>query len=458
MMPHRGWETGWAAPVARTFVVVLSLNAVFFSLAIWVARLPREPFVARVREAFAIGELGNDDYLPFDSHRGYHQYNDCLILQMITNGDHAVLANAVAPLVYVANVDTWNDQCATLRQLIDKPQDRSQYALRRYARYWHGYNPIVAALLLKFNLTDVRRALKLAVYAALVVLVATAGGANRALFAAVAAIAATGAAFWGIPYFGQSLHDGPGDTFVVLGIASLLLFRKHLSRMATFVPFCAAYGASLAYLEMFTGLLPTGAAWMFAIAYLAAASSPHLDTTLRHAWTFAIAGLIAMTLGAAATVAIKLALSVMFLGHEAANVFAGHLKVYMSPYAGPDGSSTVIAPFAALIRAGSGLTYGSRSGATVLFGGAALAWLIALYLTLRRHSLRRSSDFLAFIVAAAAMPLWVLLFQYHTGVHAFLTVRLFIIPISLGLAAMVWQLSASRDATVCSGATVESRV
>jgi len=40
------------------------------------------------------------------------------------------------------------------------------------------------------------------------------------------------------------------------------------------------------------------------------------------------------------------------------------------------------------------------------------------------------------------MPLWVLLFPTHTVIHSWLNVRLLILPVSLGFAALAWQLTA----------------
>jgi hypothetical protein len=49
---------------------------------------------------------------------------------------------------------------------------------------------------------------------------------------------------------------------------------------------------------------------------------------------------------------------------------------------------------------------------------------------------------LAFAVGASATPLWVLLFPTHTVINSWLNVRLLILPVSLGFAALAWQLTA----------------
>ena len=60
---------------ARAVAVLLIANASFLvsSLA---PLVDTETVVRRVQRAFASGELTDSDYLPWDSRRGWHQYND----------------------------------------------------------------------------------------------------------------------------------------------------------------------------------------------------------------------------------------------------------------------------------------------------------------------------------------------------------------------------------------------
>jgi len=196
------------------------------------------------------------------------------------------------------------------------------------------------------------------------------------------------------------------------------------------------------YVEMFTGVTATAAGLLFPIAYVVAASRQDQGASARQAWVFAGAGLAAFALSSAFTVAVKLVLSVAFLGQEAAAAFMDRLRDYMSARLAPSGRPSIVAPFAALLRQGPVLTWGSESGALLLYAGAALAWLTAGCLALRRPGARPLSDLLAFAVGASAMPLWVLLFPTHTVVHSWLNVRLLILPVSLGFAALAWQLTA----------------
>jgi hypothetical protein len=191
----------------------------------------------------------------------------------------------------------------------------------RYTRYWHGYNPISAALLWVMDLGKVRTVLKLTVYAALALLVVATGLRQRQLLAVSASIALTGALFWGVPYFGQSLTHGPGDAFVILGIVGLLAWRERAGSMSTLVPLCAVYGAGVAYLEFLTGFLPTAAGLLVPTIYAIVRLRPEPENEPATACRLALAALLAFALGALLTVAIKQALAVVIFGPEAVRTF-----------------------------------------------------------------------------------------------------------------------------------------
>src|SRR5882724_3011097 len=106
------------APWITALTLVVLVNAAFLMLGVWAATLPREPLVQRVREAFASGDLIENDWPWLESRHGFDQYNDCSILQMITNRDDNILANAVGPLIYNENKGH-TDKCATLHKIID---------------------------------------------------------------------------------------------------------------------------------------------------------------------------------------------------------------------------------------------------------------------------------------------------------------------------------------------------
>jgi hypothetical protein len=117
--------------------------------------------------------LIEDDWPGLQTRHGFDQYNDCSILQMITNRDDNLLAHAVGPLIYNKNSGE-TDKCATLRRIVNEGPQVAPLVFR-YTRYWHGYNPVTAALLQVFDVGDARKALTLGLYGALALLVAAAG-------------------------------------------------------------------------------------------------------------------------------------------------------------------------------------------------------------------------------------------------------------------------------------------
>jgi hypothetical protein len=447
--PRRRAATPWITALG----LVMLVNAGFLLLGIWVATLVREPLAERVRRGFASGDLIENDWPWLDRRHGFDQYNDCSILQMITNRDERVLANAVGPLIYNRNRGE-TDKCATLRHIVNEGPDAAPYLVFRYTRYWHGYDPVAAALLQLFDVGHARKVLTLTLYASLVLLAVAAGTRHRGLFAVAAGIAITGLLFWAVPYFGPNFSHAPGDILVILGLAALFRWREPLSRLGALVPFCAAYGAGVVYLEFLTGQLPTAAGLLFPTAYLIARSRPAPEDSPRHAWGVAAAALIAFAFGAVLTVAIKQILSVAIVGPEALGSFLEYLKRYVNPspaaslrhfgetWATPHGSLIWSSLRAVYVVLGEGyvLTYGSMPAALVLYAVGALGWVCALYAAFRGATRSTRSDVLAMAAGVAIVLAWTWLFQTHTTLHKFWMVRMTLVPLSLGWGALAWQL------------------
>ena len=242
--PWRHW--------ARLFGVVMILNGFFLAAALWAASLPTEGFTSRVAAAFATGELVDRDYLYGDTRRGFHQFNDCLVLQIITNPDAVWWARALGPLTYFKD-PTNSSVCLTLHGIVDGTVERSDLLSLRYTRYWFGFVPITSALLRPVSLGELRRGLKLTVYGSLILLVLSAALRHRRVLPVVAVIALGCLGFWRLPEFSMSLARAPGDTAVVLGLAALIFWHRFLMRSEIFAAYCGAYGALVTYLEFLTG-------------------------------------------------------------------------------------------------------------------------------------------------------------------------------------------------------------
>lgn len=426
-------------PCYWALLLVVFLNVIFLASALWVSALPREPIAKRVRTAFASSELTQKDYLRFDKHRGWHQYNDCLILQMIINQDENVLASALGPLTYSID-EHWTHSCSSLYNIVVENEDASEFFGMRYTRYWHGYRPLNAVLLLNFELSNVRTGLKFTLYATLIFLILCNGRRQKEFLVINVSIATVGILFWAVPYFGQSLCHGPGDTFVIFGITCLLCWRDRLLQLTYFVPFCAAYGAGVVYFEFLTGLLPTAMGLLFPVAYAIAILRSTHENSYIHAWMFAITGLLAFAFGGILTVAIKQLLSLLFADPITFNYFFGQLKHWVSPTKNIQKDIDILKPYFNLFRNGHHLTYGSKVGAIFIYVATTLAWITAGYLAIRISSTRSLSDLSAFAMGALVIIGWIMLFQTHTYVHSFFMVRILIVPISLGWGALAWQL------------------
>ena len=105
----------FGSPFARAFGIAVLANFIFLVLML-LAPVDRHVMVTRVQVAFETGELGVADYLLFDSRRGWHQYNDCNVLQMLANENSSRTERALAPNLFSFSED-WTHQCAVLRAI-----------------------------------------------------------------------------------------------------------------------------------------------------------------------------------------------------------------------------------------------------------------------------------------------------------------------------------------------------
>ena len=435
----------WLAAVG----VVLLLNAGFFALSILTTHLPRERFRDRVREAFAAGELVERDYLPFDARRGHHQYVECRILQMLTNERAPSVGEAVGPWLHVRD-STHTGRCRTLRELVVENSDPAVFrASFPHTRYWNGYLPVAALALSAVGLRTARLTLQMLAYGSLLLLLGVSLRSRGLSRVVGVCIAATGLAFWALPYFGQAFAHATGDILIVLAIVTLIFTGDRLRPYRVFLPFCGAFGALVVYFEFLTGQLPTAAGFLFATSYASVTSATESGGSRTAAWRFAVAGITAFALGAAITVIVKQLLVMAFVGGDALGDFAGHLQFYMRPAIPDDVLPTVLRPFFRLMRSVNTLTYDSRPTSWALMGSSALAWGVGLLLTARRRRATKSttflSDYLALAGAAAVMVVWVLLLPTHTSIHAGFMVRMAILPIALGWAALAWSVLGGQE-------------
>ena len=422
------------------------MNALFLLLMLAAAGDPA-PIAERVRSAYASGDLQGHAFLPYDARRGYLQFNDCNILQMLTNPD-ARLGRALAPKVFRLNED-WEGQCRLLRSLVVDKIDTGGLLLLRYSRYWHGYNTVAAVGLRAVELRTLRRGMSAAVWISIGLLALAgfrAGGQTRrtALF-----IAATTATVWGVPYFSPGFTFGPGDTSIFLGLVALVSRKRLTSSPKTLVPYAAGFGAVVVFFEMLTGQLPIAIVWLAAVT-LAAARDREPSSASSPARAAAIAAL-AFILGAAATVVAKQALAMLLAEPGAAADFLGRLRLYMgrpetathpSGWIGrvEDRLPVFLSPFTRLVLQSPMLTYGSRRAGYLLLAVTAAAWVASVVRLFANRGEALVADELMLFGASLVTAVWVFFLPRHTATHAAFMVRLLIIPISLAPMALTWPI------------------
>lgn len=434
----------WLAVVG----VVLLLNAVFLGLAIVTAWLPRERFRERVREAFEAGELMDQDYIRFDARRGHHQYVECRILQMLTNERTPSVAEAVAPWLHVRD-STYTGYCRTLHELVVANADPAVFrASFPHTRYWHGYLPVAALALAALDLGTARLTLQALAYGSLLLLLSVSLRSRGLSRVVGVCVAVSGLTFWALPYFGQAFAHATGDILIVLAIAVLIFARERLRADRVFLPFCGAFGALVVYFECLSGQLPTAAGFLFATSYANMTGATWNDGSRTAAWRFAVVGITAFALGAGITVIVKQLLVASFVHEGALGGFVAHLQFYLGPAVSDGHLPAVFGPFVRLMHSVNTLTYNSRPTSWMLMASTALAWGISLVLIARLGRAlpsRLLSDYLALAGAATVMVVWVLLLPTHTSIHADFMVRMAILPIALGWAALAWTVSALRQ-------------
>jgi hypothetical protein len=435
-------------PWTLVLLVALIANGIFLAFNLVGAAVSSAHIAERVKLAFASGDLTDSDYHWWDHRLGFHHYADCSILQMLVNDEQGLLAQATGPLLYYRD-EGREGMCPLLRDIVETGGEPQSYVRDIYVRHWHGYNPVTAALLGPLELGQVRTGLAAGVYLSLA-LFAFAAIRRRRLLGVTGCMLAVMLVFWALPYFAPSLSHAPGEAWLLLGLACVLLFGERLLKPELLLPFAAVYGAGLVYFEYFIGLLPTAAGFLFPLVYLTVVASAGDPDRYRRAWLLAIATWTAFVIGGAATVVINQVLGALFADPQALGTFSTFLLHYLGSGTDATGAAapvpapefTFIELFVTLLLRGATLTYGSKTGAAALWLVGGIGWLVALWLAWRRRTIEAWSDFLAFTSGPLAVLAWVVLFSTHTFIHADFIVRIMIVPLALGWGAALWQYRA----------------
>jgi hypothetical protein len=425
-----------------TSALVTAMNACFFLMLLLAATLPVHVLQERVIEAFQDNALSLRDRLPFDTGAGWHQYNDCLILQMVSNPDRP-LHKAIGPLVY--HRPDFADFCSTVSDLLVNRVSAADLQEFRYTRYWHGHNALTGGMLYLWSVSELRRILTAGAYLSLVALAAVAWRQRSHARVLGLAFAVHGTLFWGLPYFAQSPSHGPGDIVVVSGFVVLLWACGRGVSRHSYQLLCAAFGAVLTYMEFLTGLLPTAAAFLVPVGYFAAVQAP--GTGSCGPWRFALAGGAAFVLGVLLTVLIKQALALALLGPETIGAFTNNLVGYAQAPGVATQSRLVVAVetiVGSIRRWGRILTYGNQIAALLLFTTGAMMWGAALALACWTRSRDAWNALAVCVTGAAVILVWVVALPSHTVAHEYM-VRIMIAPLALGWTAVIVQVLENRS-------------
>jgi hypothetical protein len=424
-----------SSPLARGVGITALANLLFLTLMVVTQGNP-DVAVTRVQTAFETGELWIiPNFLPFDARRGYNQYNDCLVLQMVVNKDSPRLERALAPKVFYSN-DGEDWPCAVLRALVAGEVNPNTLPLLRYARYWHGNMALAAFALRGMELRDLRRVLSGAVWVAIAVLaLATrrSGPRTRRTGLIIALAAAT---VWAVPYFAPGLTDGPGDALLLLGLAAIAAWPRMTTDLSTLVPYAAGFGATVIFFDMMTGQLPVAVAWLAALV-LAAARDEERPGGIA-APTAVLAAVGAFGLAVAATVIAKQIMAVAMAEPQAITAFLtqlGHWMGVSETEANPPG---LLRASTQILRRSEMLTFGHTRTGYGLFATTGLAWLAAVIWGWWERYSERGRDMLILAGAALIPVAWVFVLPYHTYFHASFMVRMFVVPISLAPLALCW--------------------
>jgi hypothetical protein len=425
-------------------VVLVSIvaNTIFLALALLSTTVSRDALTERILRGFESGSLPVETDLRFET---WMLGNECLILQMILNDDDDRLRQALGPKVYYRDDD--RRQCYLVRDLIRHGDAREAPNSFRYTRYWHGHNATAAAFLSTMDFESLRFVLPLMLYGSVGALALAGLFATGRLRIIGVSFAVSGAAFWAVQYFAHSLGHGPADTIFVLGF--VLLFLRHGNGRVVngYAVSCAAFGAVITYMEFFTGQLPTAAALLLPFGYfLGSQSDP--ASALRQKWERALSGLLAFTLAAALTVAIKQLLAYLCFGTEALTAFTDNLYTYtqnldqMGLQDQDNRLKSIIYAAGGMIwKWGKVLTYGNNAAAVALFLATALAWLGAAIMAWRSKCTALQSEFLVCVLGASIVVAWIAVFPLHTLGHGWFMIRMMLAPIALGWAVLImgWQ-------------------
>lgn len=400
--------------VALGLGVAALMMAAFFALNYWSLGRGGE---ARVRAAFAEGVLVPEQYLRGDAVRGFHQFNDCLILSMAIDQKASVEQLVVSPSLPF-DFRTYNPCRPTAGEPVF------------YHNYIHGQTMLVRFFLpvlpVEFIRAIYRVALTLVIMTGVILsMVRLAKGEQAAPFL-IAFLAL--ARFFGLETFGQSLGHAPSD--VVLAMFLLFLASGNLSGRDAILG-SAVFGALTMIFELMTGGLPLGLAAIIGLTWFALRRKDVRTVGL---------SALAFTVAAIACLAIKFAAVALVFGPSELLSIGGDL----SHRIGGD------APRPYLVS----VLFNMESMMSGLNAMAAFFVLVAIGAGAWGGLGRPSTEGRLLALSTAPIFLWFIIFHQHTAKHAMFMDRMLAWVIFAGFALFVLRLQPSRTSPGYAGSHI----
>ncbi len=383
----------------------------------------------QVRSAFAAGILQDIDYLPRDVGRGWHQYNDCLILWQSIDQRASLRELAVSPLV-----QTPADQpnyCLALRKFAAAGAAPGKTF---YHRYIHGHTMLVRYLLPVMGVERIRELYRnlLAVILICGIGVSMVGiqrGRRTPQNVVFLILFIAFARFFGLESFGQSLGHGPSD---MVQLAYLLFLAVGASRggigKRTAVLSAAMFGGMVAIFEFLTGGIHLGLATVIGALPFALRSQDERPEV----W---LSSLMAFCASAVSCVALKYMLAAVVFGVEPIVGVLMHLQLYAGLDAGGVLQGRGLKETADRLITGVGaLAPGMTllAGLILLISVGAGAYGASRLLRSPHPRLRRRAA--ALLLSNAAIVTLLLLLSSHTITHSFFMERTLVWTIGSGFA------------------------
>jgi hypothetical protein len=402
-------------------VVVVFATAAVLAINIAATNVDRDPIRETIAESVESKALilSKQD-LEMNVRVGPHQFNDCLVLNMITDERGSRMERAMSP---IHGFSDGHSPCEVLMNPPDAPADPLK---DNYHRYMHGAVAVDTFLVSLFGVEKLRDLFAATLVMALCGLVIVGAWMRARAFArgdAVAAnkagvVAVTGVGmllFYGVEPFGLTLSHPPTD--LLLGIylwAGLLLDFRKLST-AAWVGLHALFGVLTMWFELLHGGLPMGVCLIFLVWSAYASGADNRAVVWR-----GIGSVVSFGAAALAALAIKMAVTIAIFGPDVMGSFSDSLAERMVP-------ASIISLAQAIVTNAHYVGLGSRVLGVLLISASVVVFAIAAFSWWKRARAGVSEGLDSAILAGLAFLSivgWFVLFIPHSTQHAFFMVRI----------------------------------